>query len=218
MEPSLVMSARPHDGVAQSGHPAALRVVAWLEPKVDEFGIDARSHYVEIFWLPVLGPTATWLVRRIADRLETDREGFDLQLHDTARSLGLKTSDQAHAPLRLAIDRCVRYGLALRVDDCGLSVRRFVPLVPRRLLIRLPTSIQEMHRSWGTDEPEPDEGVRLRRRARLIALDLRDLGVDDACIERHLLRRGVHPATAFDAARWAWSPGNEGDRPYVAGA
>jgi hypothetical protein len=32
-----------------------------------------------------------------------------------------------------------------------------------------------------------------------------------------LLRRGVHPATAFEAARWAWSPGGDEDRPSVAG-
>ena len=94
-----------------------------------------------------------------------------------------------------------------------LAVRRRLPPVPRRQLLRLPTSLQERHREWETDEPKPAEAVRLRRRARLVALDLRDLGVDDACIERHLLRRGVHPATAFEAARWAWSPGGDEDRP-----
>jgi hypothetical protein len=46
----------------------------------------------------------------------------------------------------------------------------------------------------------------------LVALDLRDLGADEACIERHLLRRAVHPAIAFDAARWAWSSGDDNDR------
>ena len=222
MDIPLDVSARPiptdlHTGALNSQQPKTLRVVAWTDPEVDALGIDPRSHYVETFWLGVLGPSATWLLRRLADRLETEPEGFDLDLDEMARSLGLGPPDRRDSPLCRAIDRCLRYGMARR---CGgvLAVRRHVPPVPRRQLIRLPTALQESHRTWEPTRHEPDEGVRLRRRARLVALDLRDLGVDDACIERHLLRRGVHPATAFEAARWAWSPAGEEDRPYVAGS
>jgi hypothetical protein len=214
MEPSLVISTRHEVGV-DSRQPAVLRVVPWIDGKVDAFSIDCRSHYVETFWLPVLGPSATWLLRRVADRLETAPEGFDLDLDETARSLGLGASDRQHSPVRRSIERCLRYGMARRTGGEAVAVRRHVPPLPDRQLIRLPTEVQELHRTWGTAEPEPGEAVRLRRRARLVALDLRDLGVDDACIERHLLRRGVHPATAFEAARWAWSPEADDDRVHV---
>ncbi len=200
-----------------SGRQATLQVVCWSDPASERTGVDPRSHYAETFWLPVLGPSATWLLRRIADQLDVEPEGFDLDIDETARSLGLGASDSRHSPLRRALERCVHYGVARRPGDDVLGVRRRVPPVPRRQLLRLPTVLQERHRAWEAAEPEPDEAVRLRRRARLVALDLRDLGVDDACIERHLLRRGVHPATAFEAARWAWSPEREEDRPYVVG-
>jgi hypothetical protein len=207
--------ARVETDELDSAPPPTLRVAAWEDPQIDVLGIDPRSQYVETFWLGVLGPSATWLLRRLADRLETEPEGFDLDLDETARSLGLGPPDRRDSPLLRAIDRCLRYGMARRGDGV-LAVRRHVPPVPRRQLIRLPTALQERHRTWETTRHEPDVGVRLRRRARLVALDLRDLGVDDACIERHLLRRGVHPATAFEAARWAWSTEREEDRPYVA--
>jgi GNAT superfamily N-acetyltransferase len=192
-------------------------VVAWRDPSLAESGVDPRSWYVEMFWLPVLGPSTTWLLRRLADRLDTEPDGFALALDETARGLGLGWSDSPHAPLRRAIERCVRYGVARRDGPRVLSVRRRLPPVPRRHLLRLPVALQEHHRTWESGELDPGEAVRLRRRARLVALDLRDLGVDDACIERHLLRRGVHPATAFEAARWAWSPECELDRPLLAG-
>jgi hypothetical protein len=213
MEPSSVTSTLSHTADRHSTQPTALHVVAWIEPKVDALGIDARSHYVETFWLPVLGPSATWLLRRIADGLETEPDGFDLDLDRMGRRLGINASDRTNSPMRLALDRCLRYGLARRTATNSLSVRRFVPYLPRRALLRLPTFIQEMHQTWPT--ADGDDAVRLRRRARLVALDLRDLGVDVAAIERHLLRRAVHPATAFEAARWAWSPEGENDLPLA---
>jgi len=55
------------------------------------------------------------------------------------------------------------------------------------------------------DRIAEDPNLIARRRAQLVALDFRELGVDPPAIERHLLRRGAHPAVAFDAARSAWS-------------
>ena len=40
-------------------------VVPWHDPVVDSVGFDVRSNYVELFWLNVLGPTATWALRRL---------------------------------------------------------------------------------------------------------------------------------------------------------
>jgi hypothetical protein len=37
---------------------ATLRIVPWRDEVIDELGHDPRSHYVETFWLPVLGPSA----------------------------------------------------------------------------------------------------------------------------------------------------------------
>ena len=188
-------------------------MVAWPIPEMS--GVDARSHYVETFWLPVLGPSATWMLRRIADRLDLEPDGFTVDLDELAETLGLGDSSSRHAPLLRAIERCLHYCVVRRTGADEISVRTRLPLVGRRQLLRLPITLQERHRDWERTDAEPNESVRLRRRARLVALDLRDLGVDDACIERHLLRRGVHPATAFEAAKWAWSPEAAGDRPYA---
>jgi hypothetical protein len=191
-----------------------LRVVRWTGSSVGADGHDARARYVEQFWLPVLGPTAIWMIRRLADRFDDEPDGFDLDLDELALCLGLGPTASRYSPVRRAVARCVRFGIA-RSDGQTLAVLERLPTVSSRHLIRLPIPLQERHRAWMEEHVDADEAVRLRRRARLVALDLRELGVDDASIERHLLRRGVHPATAFEAARWAWSPESEADRPLV---
>jgi hypothetical protein len=190
-----VVALEPWGGAAAGGTPE---------------GFDARSRYVERFWLPVLGPTATWLVRRLADLLEDDTEGARLDLAETARSFGLEWSGGDHSPLRRGLGRCVNYGLARWSGPELLAVRTRMPVVWRRLLLRLPETLQAEHRDWLAETAVSDPSARRRRQAKLVALDLAELGVDDAGIERHLLRRGVHPAVAFEAARWAWSNKEEG--------
>ena len=194
-----------------------LRVERWNRIDSEEPTIDARSHYVEQFWLPVLGPSATWLLRRLADGFDEDPDGFELDLDEVARCLGLGGSASRHAPLLRALARCVRFCLARHQGEDTLEVLHRLPRVAPRHLMRLPISLQERHRALMAAElaAGADEAIRLRRRARLVALDLRELGVDDASIERHLLRRGVHPATAFEASRWAWSPESEADQPMA---
>src|SRR5436305_2374227 len=66
-----------------------LHIRPWPDAVIDTVGHDPRSAYVERFWLGVLGPSTTWLLRRMATGLEASPDGFDLPLADTARSLGL---------------------------------------------------------------------------------------------------------------------------------
>jgi hypothetical protein len=53
-----------------------LHVVGWPDPVIDALGHDPRSWYVEQFWLSVLGPTSTWLMRRLAAGLDAAPGGL----------------------------------------------------------------------------------------------------------------------------------------------
>ena len=65
-------------------------VVPWHDPVVEAVGYDVHSTYVELFWLNVLGPTATWLLRRMARGLDRYPFGYELDLADTvARSVSV---------------------------------------------------------------------------------------------------------------------------------
>jgi hypothetical protein len=164
--------------------------------------LDPRSSYVEQFWLPVLGPSATWLLHRLADGLEAAPQGFDLDLEAFSCALGLGFAGGRYAPVRRAIGRCVRFDLAQWVDARTLAVRRLVAPLPQRHLGRLSPSIREQHRRWEVDRRH-DVPAAFERRARLLALDLVALGEDRARTERHLARWGFAPELASRATHWA---------------
>src|SRR3954451_13629533 len=57
-----------------------LTIRPWPDEVIDALGHDPRSAYVERFWLGVLGPSAIWLLRRLASGLDAAPAGFELPL------------------------------------------------------------------------------------------------------------------------------------------
>ncbi|MDQ1373805.1 MAG: hypothetical protein QOJ09_1143 [Actinomycetota bacterium] len=181
----------------------ALRVIAWPDPVIDAVGHDPRSTYVERFWLGVLGPSTTWLLRRMASALESSPAGFELPLGDTARALGLG-GEGRHSPFVRALARCCQFELARPEGDGVLAVRRRLPPLNRRQLVRLPDALQAEHEAWQTGSLHEPEIDKLRRRSRRLALSLFELGEDFEATERQLQRWRFHPAICHESTQWAW--------------
>jgi len=182
--------------------PRRLRVEPWADPVVDHLGHDPRSAYVEQFWLPILGPSTTLLLRRLASVLDREPEGADVELSSVARSLGLGTSGGKRCAFLRALDRSTQFGLSQQLGADRLAVRRRVPPLTQRQVVRLPKELQTDHGEWMQLHRPKGESVRIQR-ARVEALDLTSggLGVDE--VEVQLGRWGMHPAVAYDASRWA---------------
>jgi hypothetical protein len=182
---------------------ATLTVEAWPDPVIDEVGHDVRSLYVERFWLGLLGPSATWLLRRLVGRLDERPDGYPLDLALTAAELGLGTRSGRHSPFFRSIDRCCRFGAAQQVGEHTLRVRRKLPPLNRAQITRLPLPLQHAHTAWvegpGTNLPVD----QLRERARGLALSLLELGEDVETTERQLHTWRLHPALAHEAVAWA---------------
>ncbi len=175
--------------------PPTIRIVPWADPVVDDAGVDPRSRYVEMFWLGVLGPTATWLLRRLVAGLDRAPDGYDLDLHATARAMGLSYNAARSSPFSKALQRCVMFGLAHPVDQ-GLAVRRRIPQVTLRHLQRMPEPLQAAHHEWQTTTIGIDELTRAHR----LATTMLDLGDDSTVIEHHLVALGVSDAVAAEVA------------------
>jgi hypothetical protein len=193
------MSEIPHPSTGPGGgapHVAeSITVRAWLDPVVDDDGFDPRSRYVEVFWLGVLGPTATWLLRRLVAGLERSPEGYDLDLQATAQAMGLSYSAGRSSPFSKALQRCVMFGLAHPIDG-GLAVRRRVPAISFRHLRRMPEPVQAAHAAW----LHTSIGVEELTRAHRLATTMLELGDDPSEIEHHLVALGVSDAVAAEAA------------------
>ncbi|MEZ5177709.1 MAG: hypothetical protein R2746_05340 [Acidimicrobiales bacterium] len=160
-----------------------LHITPWLDPVIDLVGHDLRSPYVERFWLPILGPTTTFLLRRIAASLGEQPEGFDLPLLDTAASLGLGTKGGRNSRRSCEAIRAVGHVQGLlpwrrAPSRCAAGSR-----LTRVQLTRLPAPLQDEHAAWQEQALRTPDLETQRRRARRLALSLAELGEDDEAIE-----------------------------------
>lgn len=181
--------------------PAVLQIEPWSDPVIDNLGHDPRSHYVERYWLGVLGPSTTWLLRRMADLFDTAPDGFELDLRETAVSLGLGMRDGRHSPFMRAIDRTCKFGLARRRDTDTLQVRRRIPPVTQGQLKRLPPAVQRQHSQW--QQAELHVSAQAEQKARRLALTLLEIGEDVDAAERQLGRWRIEGPVAKRALSWA---------------
>ena len=179
-----------------------LRIVAWVDPVADPHGMHPCSRYVELYWLGIIGPSTTWLLRRLSYGLEVNGRGFDLPLEETARSLGIGDRMGKNSPFRRALQRLVTFELARPHGAGELAVRTRIPPLPLRHLSRLPESLQSSHRRWMAEQhlSEPEQ---MRRRAHRLAAGLAAAGQEREAIERQLSSWQFHPAVAFQAAEEA---------------
>ena len=121
-----------------------LTVVLWLDPKVDTTGFDALGEYTEMFWLPIIGPTATLALRRLCRWTDESPNGFRVTRENLAVTLGLGKATSRNSSLIRTLVRLVDFGFARREDD-QFAVRRVVPVVPARLADRFPLGLASRH-------------------------------------------------------------------------
>jgi hypothetical protein len=201
--PSLSIARAP-SAPRPAGEGPVLRIVPWIDPVADPHGVHPCSRYVELYWLGVIGPSTAWLLRRLSYGLEVQRDGFDIDLAETARCLGLGERMGKNSPFRRALQRLCTFELARPHGPGSLAVRTRVPPLPLRHLSRLPEPLQASHRRWLTEQrlPEPEQ---IRRRAGRLAAGLAAAGRDRLKVEQQLGEWGFHPSVAFSAAQAAAS-------------
>ena len=181
-----------------------LTVRPWPDQVIDALGHDPRSRYVESFWLGILGPSTTWLLRHMVASFESSPSGFELPLAETARCLGLGDKGGRSSPFMRALARLVQFDLAQHQGDAVLAVRRKIPPLNRRQVQRLPESLQVAHQALQEADLRTPAVEQQRRRGRQLALSLLELGEDLEAVERQLLRWRYHPGLARESAAWAW--------------
>ncbi|HEY4332632.1 MAG TPA: hypothetical protein VGM78_08685 [Ilumatobacteraceae bacterium] len=174
-----------------------LIVTPWNDPVVEAVGFDARSAYVELFWLGILGPTATWMLRRLVSGLDAYPDGYELDLSETANALGLSLTAGTHSPFGRALNRNVMFGMAHEVPG-GIAVRRQIPPLSLRHLRKLPPHLQAAHGDWVGARPNDEQ--TLGRAIELANVMVR-VGDEPHQVERQLLSVGVAPREAKAAAR-----------------
>jgi hypothetical protein len=180
-----------------------LRIETWIDPVIDSLGHDPRSTYVETYWLGILGPSACWLLRRLADGLDREPGGYNLDMVDAAASIGLRLNGGRHAPFMRTLGRICQFRMARLVDTSTLEVRRNLPPLTLAQADRLPAQLRDAHRDEA-DTTRADHRADQSRRTRHLVLTLVQLGEDRSATERQLREWRFNATLCNEAADWAW--------------
>ena len=146
---------------------AIIHIVPWKDSLVEQGGYAIDDPYIEMFWLPILGPTATWLLRRLAGGLQHDPEGYTVDMVDLARGIGVNYTPGRHNPFARALSRCTMFGAAQQIavqPHRTIAVRSVLPQLPVRHLSRLPHPLRIAHHDWihmGTHSQSQNEDSEL---------------------------------------------------------
>jgi hypothetical protein len=128
--------------VATASDTRTLTIEKLDDPVLDSHGQHVTSRYVEVFWLPVLGPTSLWLLRHCS--FHTEHGPYTVDARTLGRSLGVGAGPGRHNPLIRSLDRLVSFHCGLRVFD-RWALRTHLGPLPQRHLNRLPEALQEAH-------------------------------------------------------------------------
>ncbi len=126
---------------------------AWEDPVADPQGHHPRSLYVELFWLPTLGPTAVWFLRRASLLLEHCPSGYSMPKQHLAQELGLGGWQGANSPFWRAVQRCRDFNLVHLGPNNIVFVRQSIPDLPSRLVKKLPIRLKLLHADWHSTGP-----------------------------------------------------------------
>lgn len=96
--------------------------------------------YVEAFWLPTGGPTATWMYRRLASVTAREQGPVAFDIAELAAQLGV-----APAAVRRTLDRLVRFELVHQWSLNTFAVPTRAPRLKAGQIRHLIPTLQEMH-------------------------------------------------------------------------
>lgn len=178
-----------------------LHIRRWHDPLIDQLGHDARSRYVERFWLGILGPSTTLLLRALTDELDAGRGEAEVNLDDVAAQLGIGHKGGRNSALSRSLQRACRFGAARAAGRRGLDIRHRLPPLNRAQIERLPAQLATEHLRL---IEASTAGHEHRARARRLALSLIECGDGFDETQRQLDRWKVPDSIAAEAVNWAW--------------
>jgi hypothetical protein len=125
----------------QTATTALLEIVPWGEPVPGEH--KPADPYIDWFWVPVLGPSATWLWKRLCWFAQGSEQVDETAL---ASMVGLGHTGGARSTFRRTLDRMGFYEVARYDQDANrVEVKLTLPDVADRRLAKMPRELQQMH-------------------------------------------------------------------------
>ncbi len=181
-----------------SGQTETISICAWIDLLVDSMGFDPRSSYVEHFWLPILGPSSIFLLRRLAYLFDVNSGTQEVSLKDISFEIGLGSPKGFGNSITKTLNRLIQFDMAKLLPSGTLSIRRSIPPLNVRQLARIPLALQDLHHALINGTPQDDSDPTRARSLRLAVSLLDSTGTTQNALES-LLRWRIDPEVAAEA-------------------
>lgn len=125
--------------------PWSIKVELWEGPLTTDPTFEPTHRYVEAFWLPVIGPTAIMLARKLY--VKGNAGPYVAEIDTLALELGLVLEDGGPRPalVQKSLVRLQVFRLA-RFDGATYSLRSRWPLLNEAQVARLPEHLRKLAR------------------------------------------------------------------------
>lgn len=121
-----------------------LHIEVVTDPVIMNLGHPIDSVYVETYWLPTIGPSSLWMLRRLVTF-----DGTSIDTADLAQLIGLGHGTGAHSPVTRTLARLESFYLVKTVrrhdNDALVQVGSHLPPLRPRQLARLLPVLQAAH-------------------------------------------------------------------------
>jgi hypothetical protein len=108
----------------------------------DNIGHDPRAPYIERFWLPLIGPSAAWLVRLAAYGFDTTNT-YQTDATALAQAIGIRTASR----LNTTFNRLEYFGLATPTPG-QWALRAAIPWLDNGHVRHLTPNLKTEHGAW----------------------------------------------------------------------
>lgn len=153
----------------------------------------AYDPYIETFWLPVLGPTATWLMNELCFQALTSSGSFTIPTHEMSLRVGTGSREGTSSPVVKQLSRLCQAHVVYRYSQSEYLVPRTIEPVKKPLILKLSDEQLARHEKW-MDRLQTSPAETQKKRVRALVTRLEMMGSSEATISTALLSTGLHPS------------------------
>ena len=148
--------------------------------------------YIERFWQPILGPTATGLINLLMLESYTSKE-FTFNDETLSARIGTGSRTGSSSPLRKQLNRLSQHKIISCFNDQCFGITPSIPQLPHRLLRRLEHYNSIEHDEWMTRLQDNPLRTQMNKAHHLVMV-MTMMGYPNTSIALALECSGLHPS------------------------
>jgi len=149
--------------------------------------------YIEQFWLPFLGPTATLLLRNLSILALIKKPWFDYDAEELSRILGTGKRSSVSSPVIKQLSRLNRFGLIKQQNTQSILISPWVPTLNQDLVLKLPSNEKIRHHEW-LEKITANHVHTFSKRLEHLITGMELMGIANEEIVIAVLNSGMHPS------------------------